>query len=344
MASRTENLGLIKPDLDDNIDVRQINNNSDVLDNKIYEVEQSVKKCVQKTGDTMTGTLFTSSDIRKSTNNSVLTFSGGNNSNTSATVDLCGGQRNNGVYAQLSVPTSDTDVKRSLQLNKDGNIYLNNVNSIEFTGDRIYSIGGDNKSITLDSIDNNIRIFTTSSNGVTIDTNGNVTQTGNNLNSSSNELRLFTTNFENSRVSIDNNKTIIYGTDECGIVFNTANFAFNPNGNLYINGDTVLKDNYTRDDSTEQILFRYWKLDPYTAILGIYVKNPNRLIDHIHVTFPFPFINTEYIVSTVGRTEETRVIEAEDYRATVGNCSTTGLDVSRDRYNGTDIFIIGRIK
>lgn len=340
MASRTENLGLIKPDLDDNIDVRQINNNSDVLDNEIYAVEQSVKKCVQKTGDTMSGALRTSSDIRKSTNNSVLTISGGDNTNNSATLDLCGGQRDDGVYAQLTVPTSDTDVKRTLQLHKDGNIYFNNVNRLVINSNDDYSINHNKQSIVFnDGID----IKTNTSAYVSVDGVGNVALTGNNLNSTNNELRIFTTNFDNSRISIDSTKTIIYGTNECGIVFDNSNFAFNPDGNLYINGNAIMKDVYARDDSTDSILIRMWTLNPFTVMLGIYVKNPNRAVDAVYVNFPVPFINTEYVVSSVGRNED-MWYACSEYRASVGGCTTTGMYVARDNKNGTDVFVIGRIK
>ena len=70
MATRTDNLGLIKPDLDDNIDVTQLNANSDIIDSKIQtnienieSVKQELPKYLPLTGGTISGKLNITSGL-----------------------------------------------------------------------------------------------------------------------------------------------------------------------------------------------------------------------------------------------------------------------------------------
>lgn len=130
MASRTTNLGLIKPDLDDNIDVTQLNANSDILDDKVQTnannieaVKQELPKYLPLTGGTLTGDLQTANinsggNIYNTTTNRTLTISGGTDYDTGATLELCGKDINDTVYARLHCGDNYFTVSN------DGNTYI----------------------------------------------------------------------------------------------------------------------------------------------------------------------------------------------------------------------------
>lgn len=143
MASRTKNLGLIKPDLDDNIDVTQLNANSDILDDKVQtnannieSVKQELPKYLPLTGGTLTGDLQTENNIYKNSTNSTLIIGGGSDSDTGATLELCGNDRTDGVYALLRCGNN------VLEVNNDGTTYINTIKNKEGTSLKLSSLNG----------------------------------------------------------------------------------------------------------------------------------------------------------------------------------------------------------
>lgn len=93
MATKTKNYNLIKPDLTDDADIRVINGNMDVLDNKLKNISDTANDVNNKlplTGGTMTGAIKTADNIYKNTNNGVLTLSGSTDASHGGRIDLSG--------------------------------------------------------------------------------------------------------------------------------------------------------------------------------------------------------------------------------------------------------------
>lgn len=175
MASRTNNLGLIKPDLDDNIDVTQLNANSDILDNKVQQnsdnivivrndLTAEINKRLPLTGGTLTGDL-TAPNI---TINNDLTFNGDNThqiitpsntielgdsirfvqGNTYREFQKSGQNIINADYMRNAVYKGDT-VKNYFEVNQDGNCYVGGNGVLQSTQQELQlkSKGGTNFAI-----------------------------------------------------------------------------------------------------------------------------------------------------------------------------------------------------
>ena len=175
MASRTENLGLIKPDLDDNIDVTQLNANSEILDNKVQQnsdnivivrndLTAEINKRLPLTGGTLTGDL-TAPNV---TINNNLTFNGdathkiitpANSIELNDTIRFVQGDTfrefkksgeniTNANYIRNAV-TVDDAIKNYFEVNQDGNCYVGGNGVLQSTQQELQlkSKGGTNFAI-----------------------------------------------------------------------------------------------------------------------------------------------------------------------------------------------------
>lgn len=296
MATRTTNLGLIKPDLDDNIDVTQLNANSDIIDGKVKEnadnikaVKQEFTKYLPLTGGTLAGNLNIQGVLTVKDN---LTFRNGDNKQTSITRD-----------------------NASVILNSD---YSGQENWVLFKSDEQYA---------------------------SFRPNGNFNISGTTYRTTT-ERAIFQSNNGIANIEVNDNQSVqIRANKESSIIVNGQNFAFNPDGRLWINGKQSLVDDYY-DVTNGEFSFRYWKLNDYSVLLGINYKNTSNSVSEMSVTFPIPFINNHYVVTANMRTHENQsnIRVNGDYRTVVANCTTTGLTFGTDRDVETELFIVGRIK
>lgn len=308
MAIRTKNLGLIKPDLDDNIDVTQLNANSDILDDKVQTnannieaVKQELPKYLPLTGGTLTGDLQTANinvggHVYKTTNDGTLIIGGGVDYDNGATLDLCGNSRADGVYARLHCGDN------SLQVSSDGNTY----------------IGGNNALVNGDG--DNIKVSTKT--GVAVEVN--------------NDNTVYVS-AEKIKGKLGSELLIQSPNGSC-------NLALNNDGGAWWNGVQLWKGNLVAPTDSNIVRFRYYKLNDYDILLRVRVWNTTNSVDTVSITFPIPFINNDYTVMGNMRSTISGVRINGDYRTAVGDCTATGLTVGRDNFVETELLIIGRIK
>lgn len=296
MATRTDNLGLIKPDLDDNIDVTQLNANSDIIDGKVKEnadnielVKQEIQKYLPLTGGTLTGDLNVLGALTVKDN---LTFSNDYNQQTYITKD-----------------------NTAVILNSN---YASQENWVLFKSDNQYA---------------------------SFRPNGNFNISGTTYRTTTEQAILQSDNGIASVEVNDNQSVQIRANKESSIIINGQNFAFNPDGRLWINGKQSFVDDYY-DTTSGEFSFRYWNVNDYTILLGINYKNTSNSVSYNSVTFPIPFINNHYVVSANMRTHESQstISINGDYRTVISNCTTTGLTFGTDKFVETELFIIGRVK
>lgn len=305
MASRTKNLGLIKPDLDDNIDVTQLNANSDILDDKVQTnannieaVKQELPKYLPLTGGTLTGDLQTANinndgHIYKTVTNRTQIIGGGTNYNTGATLDLCGNDKEDGVYAQLHCGSN------FLQVSNDGNTYI-----------------GGNATLMGDNITVSTRT------GVAVEVN--------------NDNTVYVT-AEKITGKVGTELMVQSPNGNC-------NLALNNDGGAWLNGVQVWSGKYQAPAESNNACFRYWLLSDYDMLMSAVIRNPNNAVGTFNITFPYPFINNAYTVMGNMRTIGSGVRINGDYRTAVGDCTSTGLAVGIDNFVETELLIIGRIK
>lgn len=316
MATRTTNLGLIKPDLDDNIDVTQLNANSDIIDGKVKEnddninaVKQELPKYLPLTGGTLTGDLQTANlnvggHIYKTSDDKTLIIGGGTNYDKGATLDLCGNERDE-IYAQLHCNNN------YFQVHSNGNTLI---------GGNRQLLNKDGTSITMKERTGVSYLECNSSGDIYAHTT-NAFRVDGIVKHATGELQLRDCN------------------DKC-------NVAINPDGNVYVNGVQIWKGNYFTPNGSSTVAFGYWILNDYDMILKGTVYNPNNAVDTVTITFPKPFLNDGYTVVANMRTHGnySGVRINADYRTAVANCTSTGMTIARDSQVDTEFLIIGRIK
>lgn len=327
MATRTTNLGLIKPDLDDNIDVTQLNANSDIIDDKVQAntnsieaVKQELPKYLPLVGGTLTGDLQTANvnvggHIYKTSNDRTLIIGGGVDYNNGSTLDLCGNSREDGVYAQLHCNNN------YLQVHSNGNTY----------------IGGEHKLVNKDG--NYIRMASINdSSYVEANTDGNIYINGD--------------TYVHGNVYV--NDTVLQGIagDELQIKSpnGQCNLAINNDGYAWLNGTEIWSDKFNVING-DNVTFKLWNVNEYTRIMHITVINdsPSSGLRRKTITFPLPFSHDSYIAVVSGITQSSytgdeKVRVNTHCSCVTGQHTTTGMMIVTDAYNNTEILVIGRIK